>query len=1255
MSQRVWHSPLDSANLLQNLFLSWGFKLVSNLRSIEETSVESLPEIPTTEELNSKFTKLKAAWQKELTQRKPSYGRMIVKVYFKEFFLVTWPNLISMFSHIGFSLIVAELVKYFEDEDAEISQGIWLAFLLAFCALISNLMYNKFFLRAMILSQRIKITGLLLLQDKCMKLNNSSLQTSTSGGKLINIAASDFDMFEHSSMFSYLWTSPIFLFAIGVVLYIKIGVAGLVAIGIVVIYIPIMYIFGFIVQRLRHSTAAFSDERIKLIQNLIEGIRVIKLYGWEDAFLKLLYGMRYKEVAKIRNRMVIRVINVTLYFTGVALDLLITLSVARAMGQELKLSSVYPVISLLSSAFFFGVAFLSISLELFGNTVAGCSRITSTLLLPEKEIRNRQLDNSMYSLLLEEAALSWDDSVSVPASTQQNMISTDRETNSVLTDISFSLKPGELCVVIGTVGAGKSSLLYGIMGEINQVDGLIDYKGNLAYVEQEPWILSTTVKDNIVMNNLFDQEFYDTTIQCCGLTEDFKIMTHGDLTMIGDKGLNLSGGQKARIALARAVYSNRDLYLLDDPLSAVDASVSHKLFKKCIKGVLKYKTVVLVTHQLHVLPYADKILVLNSGRQVFFGSYDEMQKNPISQEYIGYISSTEENHSVKKTESTSTENKSSKDTQTISAEEKAKGNVPFNIYYKFFKESFKHWFFIALIAIYSLFIQAIYVFVQYWIGYWSSQSKEEQKDPVYLNILAILTGSLIFFLFIRNFILTNGILISCEALHNKAVSSLVKTSITFFDSNPIGRVLNRFSRDMALCDNMLIINLADFFQVAFLLLSILIYVGVIMPLNFILYAVLLGSIYFLVKIFLPIARDIRRIELLTRSPIFSQLTNTISGMINIRCFEWQNKFADDFIGVANKNVRSYIAFVMVSRTFQLYIDFCITFILLCNCILLVCLKSWIEPETASLSLALNSTLIALTAWFVKNCIETENCMTSTQRIYEYEELEPEEATKHPDLQVTQGSVQFEDVCMKYREHLDYVIKNLNVDMPGGTKVGVVGRTGAGKSSIMQILFRINKIQQGRILIDGQDISQCSLASLRRQLSVIPQSPFIFSASARENLDPFNEFKEKNVWAALNAAELGDYFRSLPKGLNTHLGSSIAALSVGQKQLICLARAILRNNKILMMDEATANVDSVTDSLIQAKIRSNFKDCTVITIAHRLQTVIDNDKILVMAEGKVKEYDSPTNLLSDSNSHLSYLVSFLGSEEQERLLKIANKI
>jgi ATP-binding cassette subfamily C (CFTR/MRP) protein 4 len=1253
MSSKGWHNPLDSANCLQNLFASWGFRLASSLRSIEDTSVDKLPNVPKNEDLSSQYTEFRSAWDHELTSRSPSYARFLIRNNFKEFLLITWPNLISMLSQVGFSLIVAELVKYFEDDQAEMSQGVWLAVLLVLCALISNIMYYKFYLRAMMFSQRIKVLGLLLLQDKCMRLNNISLQSSTSGGKLINIAATDFDMFEFSSLFCYLWASPIFLFVVGVVLYIKIDVAGLVAIAIVVIYIPVLYICGYIVQKLRLSASSFSDDRIKLIQNLIEGIRVIKLYGWEDAFLKLLYGVRYKEIRKIRSRMVVRVINVTLYFTGVALDLLITLAVTRALDQELNLSSVYSVISLLSSAFFSGVAFLSVALEVYGYVSAGCKRITKTLLLPEKEATQSTSDNCRHSLLLEQASLSWEDSQH-QTYTQQNIIATDRESNSVLSDISFSLSSGELCVVIGTVGAGKSSLLYGIMGEINKTNGLIEHKGNLAYVEQEPWILSTTVRDNIVMNNLFDEKLYKRTIKNCGLIDDFKIMTHGDLTMIGDKGINLSGGQRARIALARAVYSNRDIYLLDDPLSAVDASVSHRLFKKCISGVLKDKTRILVTHQLHVLPYADKILVLNSGRQIFFGNYEELQKNPISQEFIGYISSTEE-VSKKKSESTpSSESHSKKDTQTISAEEKAKGNVPFKIYYKFLKESLRSWFFLVLLILYSLFVQAIYVFVQYWIGFWSSQSKSEQENPIYINILAILTSALILCLFIRNFILTNGILVSCERLHNKAVRSLVKTSITFFDSNPIGRVLNRFSRDMALCDNFLILNLSDFIQVAFLLLSILVYVGIIMPLNFILYVMLVIGIYLLVKNFLPVARDVRRIELLTRSPIFSQLNNTISGMINIRCFGWQDKFADDFLAVANSNMKAFVTFTMVSRAFQLYIDFCISVTLFCNCILLVCLKSWIEPETASLSLALNATLIASTSWFVKNCIETENCMTSTQRIYEYEELPPEEAPNDVNLIVSQGTVELQNVYMKYREHLDYVLKDLNVEMPGGIKVGVVGRTGAGKSSIMQILFRINNIQQGRILIDGQDIASCSLVSLRSQLSVIPQSPFIFSASARENLDPFNAHTEEEVWRALDSAELGDYFRSLPNGLKTNLASSSAALSVGQKQLICLARAILRNNKILMMDEATANVDSGTDNLIQNKVRTNFKDCTVITIAHRLQTVIDNDRILVMAQGSVKEYDSPSNLLSDPNSHLSYLVSFLGSEEQERLFRIANR-
>jgi ABC-type multidrug transport system fused ATPase/permease subunit len=1252
--------PLDHSNLLQNLFYTWSIRFVKSLKALPKLDLETIPPAPKSYNIKALYRILKKNWKHELTTKSPSFGVALVKTFFTRFMGLFFPGLFSMYGHIGIALAISELVRYFNDENAAIWEGIVFSIVLVCCSLFSCLLHHLMFFRAINLGIQIKAAGLLLLHDKCMKLKNTALQKGASTGRLINLAASDFDLFDLLGLSTYTFTVPFFLVAVAIVFYFIVGFPGLIAISVVVIYIPLLFFFGRVNRQVRLKSAKFTDERLKLVTNVIDGIRVIKLYGWEEAFVGILCHIRQKEVSSMRVRILIKTLSFAMYFTGVAVALCVTMAASKAAGDELDMGAVFGMISLLGSTFVYGVSLNGIGLETFGSYKAGCMRITQVLTLPEKnEGFNDLLDNQEASISLRNCTFSWSD-MKKPGDTAntERELTADLKTSkdsSLLSDISFDLKQGELLVVVGAVGSGKTTLLLSLMGELSKIEGDFDSLGKFAYAEQEPWIISATLRDNIIMDKPYQEEFYKAVVSACCLEDDFVQMTHGDLTMIGDRGVNLSGGQKARVALARAVYANRDIYLLDDPLSAVDASVSEKLMTNCINGIISHKCRILVTHQLHVLPEADKILILNQGSSIFYGTYKQLLKDTVSHQMIGYIQTTDKkiNKAAKKPAEEAEQKQ--KDNKTILAEERAVGNVPFSVYIRYLKESFKSWYILILVLIYCLFVQALSMFISYWIGYWSAQSSSEQENDIYLNILGIATACLVIFSLIRNNIITQNLMTSNVALHNKAASHLLKTSTTFFDSNPGGRILNIFGRDQMILDNVLVTFLGDFFQWGLVVLGVLIYVVAIMPINLVLYVILGVFIYYLKKFFIPLSRDLKRIELLSRSPIFSSLMNTLTGLVNIRCFEWQRKFSKEFTRTMRNNVKAYISNSMIMRAFQTYLDLSVIMVIASNSILLVLLTGWISPEAQSLSLAISANMMSFMAWFVKTSVETEILMTSTQRLYDYADLTAEEEKSDKVLNVTSGNIEIKGLHMKYREHLDYVLKDVNLYIAAGSKVGIVGRTGAGKSSIMQVLFRIYTWQEGQILIDGQSIAEVSLSSLRKQLSVIPQNPFIFSATVRRNLDPFDEYTEDQIWKVLKDVELADYFIAQKDQLNTELSSNAAALSVGQKQLMCLARAILRNNKILMMDEATANVDNVTDNLIQQKIRVNFQECTVITIAHRLQTVIDNDKIVVMADGRVKEYDTPAKLLQDPTSHLSYLVSFLGKKEQERLLAAANRV
>lgn len=1244
--------PLEKAGFLSRLFFLWQYTTLRHFRRNKQGHLESNLEVPKSENLNTHYGRLSKEWQRQLKTSNPYFLHALIRCFGSDFMRSGLPLLLGMGCHIALAALVAELIEFMLDESMELWYGIVLALVYIAVLIISSLSFSHFYELGLFVGGRIKASGVMLMFEKCMKFSYIALNKGSGVGKLLNLTAADLEIYEFCFIVHYLWTTPIFFIGIAIFLVYRIGWVGLISLAILIVYVTLLTYTGTLVNKLRMREAGFSDERLKLINNSMDGIRIIKLYGWEEAFIQLVTGFRGKEVGKIRQRFSIRVLSNTLYYSGAAVNILIVLSINKAMGGGIKLSDAFAMISILFSAYFYGVLIVSFTMEIGNTYLAGAKRITQVLMLDDKILPIKPETKQDKSVVVSDASFSWESpSINTQSNdTNRNLISPTKDSvDSTLRNLNFKVRPGKLLVVVGSVGSGKTSLLLGLMNEIFHTEGDFSVGGSVAYVEQEPWIPSMTVQQNILMDSEFVEEKYEAVLRCCSLEDDMEQLTHGDKTMVGEKGLNLSGGQKARIALARAVYANRDIYLLDDPLSAVDASVCDTLFHDCIDGYLKDKTRILVTHQLHVLPHADRILVLNQGRQVFYGKYKGVKENEECKEILGELIAQEEKERKKKKKQTKNKEKADKtsDVKTIVQEEKAIGSIPMKLYYRYLLLGWKYDILFFIFIIFCLGVQLNYVEVQLWIGYWSAQSEDEAEKQYYIDIFGIITGLLIFGILIRNTGLYQGLLTSSQKLHNLAYGSLLRTSIAFYDSNPTGRMINRLSRDVMMVDTMLTQMIPDSIGLSLMMISVFIFLIIIMPINLATFTVYAVYVVFVIKVTVPTLRDIRRHELATKAPIFTTLTTSIAGLIDIRCFKWTGFFEAEMEKVIKDNQIAFVNYLAVSRTYTHSIDVFTVLILGFNAILLVLMREWIEKDTAVLSLAMTSSVASAITWLCKTLVDTENMMTSTQRLFEYTEL-----AKEPNydgglqIQITHGEIEFQNVWMRYRDHLDYVLKGISIKIEPGKKVGVVGRTGAGKSSILQVLFRLYPHQQGQILIDGQDLSTVDLRSLRKQLSIIPQTPFVFAASLKKNLDPLDEYDDDHIWRVLESSKLGQIFGNDKSALTT--STNMTQLSVGQKQLLCLARAILRNNKILLMDEATANVDKLTDDLIQKKIRENFSSCTVITIAHRIHTVIDNDYILVMENGTIQEYDSPKNLLTDPNSHLSYLVSFLGKNEAQQL-------
>ncbi|CAB4055240.1 ABCC4 [Lepeophtheirus salmonis] len=774
-----------------------------------------------------------------------------------------------------------------------------------------------------------------------------------------------------------------------------------------------------------------------------------------------------------------------------------------------------------------------------------------------------------------------------------------------LKDISLNVEVGELIAIIGPVGSGKSTFLQALLGEFPFEYGSMDIVGKLSYASQEAWIFDGTVRQNILMGKPFIEKRYQEVLNACALEHDIQEWSNGDLTFVGGKGISLSGGQKARINLARCVYEKADIYILDDPLSAVDPHVGRHLLEKCIQHFLMNKTVIIATHQIQYIKTADQIVLLNSDGSVETqGRYEELSSSNQGKSTISLSSSSISslNHPMYFSEIIHSDIDEQIDddikakeefdkNRSLRSESKAEGNVSFKFYLKYFAAANGILGFILIYSL-SLITHSLFVFGDWWLRLWTNAADIREQNGT-LNdgsfyFTSYQNSSITFIVPELKVDLFN--LIYCSIYSGiilvLVLSAQIKSPLhiqVFFDVNPIGRILNRFSKDIGSIDELLPPVVVDTNWAFLSAIGIFFLISSTNPLVLIGVAILLIILITVRRYYLKASRSIKRLEGVTRSPVFSQLASSLDGLTTIRSMKIENMLINEFDDLQDIHTDA-------------------------------------SGGDVGLSLTLSLALSGMIQWGLRQSAEVENFMTSVERVVEYGEL-PKEKGLESDIKLDPS----------------WPDKGLNFKTNSFEKIGIIGRTGAGKSSIISALFRLAE-PEGEIFIDGLDICKVGLLDIRKKISIIPQDPILFNGSIRKNLDPFNEFTDVQIWNALEQAKLYDIVVDLGHGLDSVVLEFGSNFSVGQRQLFCLARAILRRNKVLIMDEATANVDPFTDSLIQEAIRKEFKDCTVFTIAHRLYTVMDSDRMLVLQNGEIEEFGTPKDLLKDPNNLLSRMVA-----------------
>ncbi|XP_053927351.1 ATP-binding cassette sub-family C member 2 [Cuculus canorus] len=1207
----------------------------------------------------------------------------LVKTLCKTFWQNLLLSVVFKLVHDGLVFVSPQLLKlliaFVSDEDAFAWQGYLYAILLFLAALIQSLCLQQYFSLCFQLGINVRASLIAAIYKKALTMSSATRKESTVG-ETVNLMSADAQRFMDMANFVHqLWSSPLQIILSIVFLWEELGPSVLAGIAVMVLLIPINAFLVARAKTIQVRNMKNKDERMKIMGEILNGIKILKLFAWEPSFEKRVNEIRARELKDLVNFSYLQSISVFVFTCAPFLVSLASFAVYVLVDENniLDAQKAFTAISLFN-VLRFPMAMLPMVLSSLVQTNVSTARL-------ERYLGGEDLDTSAIhhnpiagsAVRFSEATFAW-----------------EQDGNAAIRDVTLDIVPGSLVAVVGAVGSGKSSLVSAMLGEMEHIKGHINIQGSLAYVPQQAWIQNATLKDNILFGSELDEARYQQVIKACALLPDLELLPAGDQTEIGEKGINLSGGQKQRVSLARAVYSNADIYVLDDPLSAVDAHVGKHLFDHVLgpKGLLQKKTRILVTHSISFLPQVDNIVVLVAGAVSEHGSYSTLLANRGAfAQFLNLYGSQEEDASDKNTSavalaqdeeqgdegtepcveegpddvvtmtlkreasihrrkfsrsvskcSTSSWKKAPeeppkklKGQQLIEKEAVETGKVKFSMYLRYLR---------AVGLWYSFFIAMGYVgqYVAYvgtnlWLSDWTDDAQHylnqtypvDQRD-LRIGVFGALGVSQAIFLLFATILSARGSMQASRVMHQQLLSNILRVPMSFFDTTPTGRIVNRFAKDIFTIDETIPMSFRSWLSCFMGIISTLIMISLATPF-FALVIIPLGIFYyFVLRFYVSTSRQLRRLDSVTRSPIYSHFGETVSGLSVIRAYGHQERFLQQNESTMDINQKSVYSWIISNRWLAIRLEFVGSLVVFFSALLAVISKGTLEGGIVGLSVSSALNVTQTLNWLVRTSSELETNIVAVERVHEYTKVENEAPwvteKRPPRGWPSKGEIRFIDYKVRYRPELELVLQGITCDIGSTEKVGVVGRTGAGKSSLTNCLFRVLEAAGGTIIIDEVDIATIGLHDLRQNLTIIPQDPVLFTGTLRMNLDPFDQYTDEEVWKALELAHLKTYVQDLPEGLLHLVSEGGENLSVGQRQLVCLARALLRKAKILILDEATAAVDLETDHLIQTTIRSEFAACTVLTIAHRLHTIMDSSRVMVLQAGRIVEYDSPSELL-----------------------------